>query len=236
MNSLKRFVLCAFAALGLLLPPAAPSHAAPESTMDAIVKRGTLRVGFSSFVPWAMQDRNGKYIGFEIDVAQRLADDLGVKLQPVPTSWDGIIPALLAGKFDMIIGSMAITPKRAMSVNFTVPYDTAYIDVTLNREKAGGIKSLADLNRPEVVVAVRNGTTAALAAKNWCLPRPSACSTTRPLQWKKSWPAVRTPSSPALPCPPWKRCAIPTSWFRTSSFRLSARPSPLPCARATRTR
>ena len=165
MNSLKRFVLCAFAALGLLLPPAAPSHAAPESTMDAIVKRGTLRVGFSSFVPWAMQDRNGKYIGFEIDVAQRLADDLGVKLQPVPTSWDGIIPALLAGKFDMIIGSMAITPKRAMSVNFTVPYDTAYIDVTLNREKAGGIKSLADLNRPEVVVAVRNGTTAALAAK-----------------------------------------------------------------------
>lgn len=40
MNSLKRFVLCAFAALGLLLPPAAPSHAAPESTMDAIVKRG----------------------------------------------------------------------------------------------------------------------------------------------------------------------------------------------------
>lgn len=53
MNSLKRFVLCAFAALGLLLPPAAPSHAAPESTMDAIVKRGTLRVGFSSFVPWA---------------------------------------------------------------------------------------------------------------------------------------------------------------------------------------
>lgn len=60
---------------------------------------------------------------------------------------------------------MAITPKRAMSVNFTVPYDTAYIDVTLNREKAGGIKSLADLNRPEVVVAVRNGTTAALAAK-----------------------------------------------------------------------
>ena len=104
MNSLKRFVLCAFTALGLLLPPAAPSHAAPESTMDAIVKRGTLRVGFSSFVPWAMQDRNGKYIGFEIDVAQRLADDLGVKLQPVPTSWDGIIPALLAGKFDMIIG------------------------------------------------------------------------------------------------------------------------------------
>ena len=175
-NNIKHLSLSALSALGLVLltalspvlPAASPAQAPPapsQSTMDAIVKRGALRVGFSSFVPWAMQDKQGKYIGFEIDVAQRLADDLGVKLQPVPTSWDGIIPALLAGKFDMIIGSMAITPKRALSVNFSVPYDTAYIDVTLNREKAGDIKTLADLNKPEVVVAVRNGTTAALAAK-----------------------------------------------------------------------
>ncbi len=165
MNPFKKIAFSLLMALGLLLPSAPQSQAAPESTIDAIVKRGTLRVGFSSFVPWAMQDKQGKYIGFEIDVAQRLADDLGVKLQPVPTNWDGIIPALLSGKFDMIIGSMSITPKRALSVNFTVPYDTAYIDVTLNKEKAGAFKSLDDLNKPEVIVAVRNGTTAALAAK-----------------------------------------------------------------------
>ena len=97
MNSLKRFVLCAFAALGLLLPPAAPSHAAPESTMDAIVKRGTLRVGFSSFVPWAMQDRNGKYIGFEIDVAQRLADDLALCCPPAFLPPVSTVPVLAEG-------------------------------------------------------------------------------------------------------------------------------------------
>lgn len=112
-----------------------------------------------------MQDKEGKYIGFEIDVATRLARDLGVKLQLVPTNWDGIIPALLSGKFDVIIGSMAITPERALSVNFTVPYDTAYIDATLNKAKAGDIKSLEELNNPESVIAVRTGTTAAQAAQ-----------------------------------------------------------------------
>ena len=53
-----------------------------------------------------MQDKNGEFVGFEIDVAKRLAKDLGVELQLVPTKWAGIIPALMAGKFDVIIGSM----------------------------------------------------------------------------------------------------------------------------------
>lgn len=141
---------------------------AQDSTIENVVKRGTLRVGFSSFVPWAMQDKQGEYIGFEIDVATRLANDLGVKLQLVPTNWDGIIPALLSGKFDVIIGSMAITPERALTVNFTTPYDTAYIDVTLNKEKAAAYPALTDLNKPEAIIAVRTGTTAAQAAKAIC--------------------------------------------------------------------
>ena len=160
--SIKKFALCALAALSLLLPSPA---SASDSVMDDVMRRGTLRVGFSSFVPWAMQDKSGNYIGFEIDVAQRLADDLGVRLQPVPTNWDGIIPALLAGKFDMIIGNMSITPKRCLSVNFSIPYDESAMDVTLNKEKAGHFKAVEDMNKPEVIVALRNGTTAALAAK-----------------------------------------------------------------------
>ena len=65
----------------------------------------------------------------------------------------------------MIIGSMAITPERSLSVNFTIPYDTAYIDMTLNKEKAGNIKSLEELNKPEIIIAARTGTTAAQAAR-----------------------------------------------------------------------
>ncbi len=158
---MKRLMSLALLVLSLVMT-AAPASA---SMIDDVVKRGTLRVGFSSFVPWAMQDKEGNYVGFEIDVAARLAKDLGVKLQPVPTSWDGIIPALLAGKFDVIIGGMGITPQRTLSVNFTIPYDHSYIDLTMNREKAGNITSMEALNNPDVIIAVRTGTTAAAAAQ-----------------------------------------------------------------------
>ena len=70
---MKRFILLLFLAMGLLFDMTSYGSAAPrESTMEKIVQRGTMRVGFSSFVPWAMQDKNGKYIGFEIDVAEKL--------------------------------------------------------------------------------------------------------------------------------------------------------------------
>ena len=94
MNPFKKIAFSLLMALGLLLPSVPQSQAAPESTIDAIVKRGTLRVGFSSFVPWAMQDKQGKYIGFEIDVAQRLADDLGHLLYGYLTQFAHCLDAL----------------------------------------------------------------------------------------------------------------------------------------------
>ena len=97
----------------------AGSHKA-KSLLDDIVKRGSIRVGMSVFKPWAFRDKNGQYIGYEIDVAKKLADDLGVKLQLVPTAWDGIIPALQAGKMDVIIAGMSVTAKRNLKINFSI--------------------------------------------------------------------------------------------------------------------
>jgi len=56
-----------------------------ESTLEQVLRRGVLRVGMSTFVPWAMKDKTGKLIGFEIDVATRLAKDMGVKVEFIPT-------------------------------------------------------------------------------------------------------------------------------------------------------
>jgi polar amino acid transport system substrate-binding protein len=144
--------------------------AQPTGTLDQVVQRGVLRVGFSTFVPWAMQDKKGEFIGFEIDVAKRLAKDLGVKAQFEPTQWSGIIPALLSGKFDIIIGGMSIQPQRALKVNFTIPYEYSGMSLVADKAKAGKFKSLADFDRPEVVLAVRQGTTAVDAAKKY-MPR-----------------------------------------------------------------
>ena len=82
-----------------------------ESVIQTITKRGKIKVGMSTFVPWAMRNKKGELIGFEIDVATKLAEDLGVEIEFVPTAWSGIIPALIAGNFDVIIGGMSVTTK-----------------------------------------------------------------------------------------------------------------------------
>jgi polar amino acid transport system substrate-binding protein len=115
------------------------------------------------FVPWAMPGKDGKLIGFEVDVAQKLADDLGVELELVPTAWDGIIPALIGGKFDFIIGGLTITPKRALTINFSIPYDYAETLAVVNKKIAPQITTLKQLNSPDVTFASRRGATSGVA-------------------------------------------------------------------------
>ena len=146
-------------------PPPQPKQA--ETLVEQVLKRGALRVGMSTFVPWAMKDKTGKLIGFEIDVATRLANDMGVKVEFVPTKWAGIIPALLTGKFDIIIGGMGILPKRNLKVNFSIPYDMTGMSLVAHRELAAGFSSLEDFNRPEVVLSLRLAATPVAAAKKF---------------------------------------------------------------------
>lgn len=138
-----------------------------ESLLDEIVERGVLRVGMSTFVPWAMRDANDELIGFEIDVATRLAQDMEVDIEFVPTQWSGIIPALLTGRFDMIIGGMGIRPQRNLSVNFSIPYDHSGMGMVAHRRLAEGFSSLEDFDDPGVVITARIGTTAADAAERF---------------------------------------------------------------------
>jgi len=83
-----------------------------ESVIEAIKKRGAIKIGLSIFKPWSMRDKDGELIGFELDVGKKLADDMGVDAEFIPTAWDGIIPALVAGKFDVIISGMTTTPHK----------------------------------------------------------------------------------------------------------------------------
>ena len=136
-----------------------------ESTIETVLKRGVLRVGMSTFVPWAMKDKTGQLIGFEIDVATRLAEDMGVEVEFVPTKWAGIIPALLTGKFDVIIGGMGILPSRNLKVNFSQPYDYTGMSMVAHKELAEGFSTLEDFNKPDVTIAARLGGTPVEAAK-----------------------------------------------------------------------
>ena len=131
--------------------------AAAEGLLETIQRRGKLMVGMSTFVPWAMRDKDGNLIGFEIDVATKLAEDMGVEVEFVPTAWSGIIPALLAEKFDVIIGGMSITPQRNLTVNFTAPYANSGQQMAANIALAGDFDSYEDFNQTSVNLACRRG-------------------------------------------------------------------------------
>ena len=133
--------------------------AAQAGAVEDALDRGVLRVGLSSFTPWAMRARDGEFIGFEPDIARRMAADMGIEAEIVPTAWDGIIPALLAKKFDLIIAGMSVTPKRNLQVNFSIPYAKLGLGVVANRERAGHRTTPESFNDENVVFALRRGTT-----------------------------------------------------------------------------
>ena len=135
--------------------------------LDEIIKRGTLKVGLSTFVPWAMLDKNGDLVGFEVDVAKQLAADMGVEVEFIQTKWSGIIPALLTGKFDIIIGGMSITPERNISVNFSDAYEYSGQSIVANKDRAPGLTSLEQLNSPDIVLAARTGSTSVPAIEQF---------------------------------------------------------------------
>lgn len=141
------------------------SETTRTSLLEQIKQRGTIRVGLSTFVPWAMRNTQGDLIGFEVEVAKKLAEDSGLKVEFVPTAWDGIIPGLLAGKFDVIIAGMSITPQRNLSVNFTQPYAHSGMLLAANKRVADGMNKKADYNRDDVTITVRRGSTAVQAAQ-----------------------------------------------------------------------
>ena len=136
-----------------------------ESVIETIKRRGAITIGLSVFLPWAMRDRNGELIGFEIDVGRKLAEDMGVEAEFVPTAWDGIIPALVSGKFDVIVSGLSITPQRNLTVNFTQPYAYSGATILANRQLTEGF-SVDDFNRPEVTFTARRGSTAATVIAN----------------------------------------------------------------------
>ena len=94
-----------------------------DSVIEEVQDRGTLHVALGLFEPWSACDADGELIGFEIDVATKVAGDMGVEVEFARTNWNYIIPALIAEEFDVIISGMTILPSRNLKVNFTAPYN-----------------------------------------------------------------------------------------------------------------
>ncbi len=167
MNLIKRISTCAVLLLVVLgfsttaMAQQATKELASESVIESIKKRGAIKIGLSIFKPWSMRDKNGELIGFELDVGKKLAEDMGVEAEFIPTSWDGIIPALVSGKFDAIISGMTTTPQRNLTINFTDPYAYSGLTILANTKMTAGLATIEDYNSEDVIFAARRGATPA---------------------------------------------------------------------------
>jgi polar amino acid transport system substrate-binding protein len=137
----------------------APVYAAPAiDTLATVRRRGRLRVGVAASTPWVMHDQDGELIGFSVDLAKRLAEDMGVQLEIVPTSWPHVIDDLLDNHFDVIASGLWITPTRALLVNYSQPTSMAAVSLIAGRSLAGKLTTAADFNAPGVSIVVNAGT------------------------------------------------------------------------------
>ncbi len=150
----------------LLLSACALTGLAHAGMVDDAVKRGTLRVGMDpTYMPFEMTNKRGEIIGFEVDLLKAMAKSMGVKLELVSTSYDGIIPALLTDKFDMIGSGMTLTQERNLRINFSEPFIVVGQTLLIRKELQGEIKSYKDLNDAKYRITSKIGTTGEMVAK-----------------------------------------------------------------------
>lgn len=127
-------------------------------TVDEIKASGTINIGvFSDKSPFGYVDENGQYQGYDVYFANRIGQDLGVKINYVSTEAANRIEYLQTGKVDIILANFTVTPERAREVDFASPYMNVALGVV--SPDSAVITSLEDIG-PENQVIVISGTTA----------------------------------------------------------------------------
>lgn len=153
-------VLLRFIALALTVSLLSPAVRAQGSRLDDILQRGTLRVGLTGdYRPFSLKTPDGGFAGLDVDMAQSLAQALGVTLDIVATGWPTLMADLRADKFDIAMGGITITLERARTAYFSNPVmrsGKTPIARCADRDK---FATLADIDRPDVRVIVNPGGT-----------------------------------------------------------------------------
>ncbi|MCF8089280.1 MAG: ABC transporter substrate-binding protein [Desulfotignum sp.] len=133
-------------------------------TLTDIVKRGELRVAVQSgAAPYAFVDKHGEHAGAMVDFTKGMAEAMGVKMVVLDFDWDGLIPALLSGKADILAADMTPTLKRALKISFTDPW--MYVQTCIFTKTGASYQTLEDVDKSDVTVGVLLGSTGETIAK-----------------------------------------------------------------------
>lgn len=135
----------------------AHSHAAETAAHDPKV----LRVGCdAAFAPFTYTDDKGKLIGFDVDLINAIAKEMGYTVDMKGYPFDGIIPTLMTNNIDLIISGFTISPERAERVDFSDPYYRCGLTYLVMKDDAKKYDSFDKLEKAEICTQI--GTTGAL--------------------------------------------------------------------------
>lgn len=153
--------LLGLVAVAALLGTSGNAWSASDSVIKKIQMYEKMKVGVSLFEPWTMCNADGELIGYEIDLAKKLAEDMGVEVEFARTDFNYIIWGLLAYEFDVIIAGMGILPDRGLKVNFTRPTGSFDHSIVANKMETEDLTTLEAFNSASVTFTARRGSTAA---------------------------------------------------------------------------
>jgi polar amino acid transport system substrate-binding protein len=153
-------ILFALAFAATLTPPAS----AQTSSLDAIQKRGTVRVGWAVWFPYIYRDpKTNEITGVSVDLAQSLAKELGVKLVLEEDNWNTLIAGLQSNKYDLTI-PIAVTLPRAKAATFTTSILKSGVGLMVPKRDAAKYKSWKDFDKPDMRITTTLGSNVDLFA------------------------------------------------------------------------
>jgi polar amino acid transport system substrate-binding protein len=136
--------------------------------IDRIHQKGELVVGTAaSMPPLNMTTKEGEIIGFEVDLARFMAEDMGVNLRLEPMPFPELLPALEAGKVDMILSGMTMTPKRNLKVAFVGPYFISGKSFLTKTQTFLSVKDPGEVNSPATTLAALKDSTSQTFVEQW---------------------------------------------------------------------
>ena len=145
--------LCAALALCLLLTGCGGGKKAPAATatetadlLTQIQESGVITIAMEgTWAPWTYHDETDKLVGYDVEVGQKIAEKLGVEAQFIEGEWDGLLAGLEAGRYDIMINGVDVTPEREQKYAFSTPYAYNRTAVIV-RADDDRIQTMEDLN------------------------------------------------------------------------------------------
>ena len=144
------------------------AHAADAPVLKRVLESGQLRVGMTgNQPPMNVKTRTGAFIGLDVDLANLMANSMGVKLTMVPIPFPQLLGALQAGEVDMVMSNLSITPQRTLGVSFIGPYMLSGKSILTKSTNLASVSTVSELNKAEFkIAALENSTSQQFVEKN----------------------------------------------------------------------